>query len=202
MSNIFILILITFIPIQITYSSSFDSSELYTKNGGHALNALQRLLNFFESNANNLNLDGLFGLRIAQGQLNALNQLLTSSVNKQIYLTDKKNIIHSLSLQIERIANVSLNEIAREESLYLHRFSLIAYQPFVIEYQPRKINKYLIEHNERNSDFDEEESDKCFAELLGKLKKLAFFIEIFHSFKVQVIVQIQLNVLLVNHVGI
>ncbi|CAF1178845.1 unnamed protein product [Adineta steineri] len=143
------------------------TSESRIKYGGYALNALQRLLNFFESNADNLNLDGLYGLRIAQGQLNTLEQILISSRNKQIILTDKNHIIHSLSIQIERIANISLNTIAHEQSLYLHRFSLIVYQPFIIEYQTRKINKNLIEQGKRNADFNEEESDKCFAELLG-----------------------------------
>ncbi|CAF4861078.1 unnamed protein product, partial [Rotaria sp. Silwood1] len=160
-------ICITYAPIQSVYSSDSSLSEFYIKNGGHALHALQRLLNFFESDANNLNLDGLYGLRVAQGQLNALDQSLRSEVNKKIYLTDKNNIIHSLSTQIERIANISLNRIAQEASSYLHRFSLIIHHPFVINYQSRKINKHFIEHGKRHANFDEEESDKCFAELLG-----------------------------------
>jgi hypothetical protein len=163
--------LVTYTPIQIISSSNLPSPDFRIKYGSHAVNALQHLLNFFESDANNLNLDGLYGLRIAQGQLNALNQILTSSINQENYLTDKNNIIHSLSIQIERIANVSLNQIEREESEYLHRFSLVAYQPFVTKYQAKKIPKHLIENGERNSDFDEEESDKCFAELLGKFNK-------------------------------
>jgi len=176
---ILIFILIICPNIQIIYSSGLPSPELHIKYGGHALSALQRLLNFFESDANNVNLDGLYGLRIAQGQLNALHESLT---NKQSHLTDNNNIIQSLSAQIERIANVSLNEIAHEASSYLQRFSLIASRPFVIEYEPRKTHKDLIEYGLRKSDFDEERSDICFAELLGKSKKKQqrfYFIEIF-----------------------
>jgi hypothetical protein len=165
---VFILLLVTSAASRIVDSSSHSSPELQIKYGGQALNGLQRLLNFFESDANNLNLDGLYGLRVAQGQLKALHQLLTSSVDKQIALTDKNNIIQSLLTQIERIANESLHEIAREATSYLHRFSLVANQPFIIEYQPRKIHQHLIANGERISDFDEEESDKCFGELLGK----------------------------------
>ncbi|CAF2555667.1 unnamed protein product [Rotaria sp. Silwood2] len=164
---IFIFIFSTYAPIQIVCSSDFSSSEFDIKNGGHALHALQRLLNFFESDANNLNLDGLYGLRIAQGQLNALQQSLRSRINKKIHLTDRHNLIHSLSTQIERIANVSLQRIAHEASSYLHRFYLIVHHPFVIDYQSKKINKNLIEQGEGISNFDEEESDQCFAELLG-----------------------------------
>jgi len=168
---LFIFLLITCTPIQIIYSFNLHSSELHIKSGSHALKALQRLLNFFESDANNLNLDGLYGLRVAQGQLNALHQILTSPKTKQIHLTDKNNIILSLSIQIERIANVSLKEIERTTSSYLHRFALVAYRPFITEYQSRKINRDFIENGPRDSDFDEEKSDQCFAELLGKIKK-------------------------------
>ncbi len=171
---VFIFILVTHASNQIVYSSNVPSSELHIKYGGQALNALKHLLNFFESDASDLNLDGLYGLRIAQGQLSALHQNLISSVNKEIYLTDKNNIIHSLLIQIEHIANISLNQIEHEATSYLHRFSLIAYRPFVIEYQSKKINKHFIEKGTRNADFDEEESDKCFAELLGKFKKKNF----------------------------
>ncbi|CAF1487486.1 unnamed protein product [Rotaria sordida] len=168
----FIFIFIIYSSIQIVYSSNLFSHEFNIKNGGHALYALQQLLNFFESDANNLNLDGLYGLRIAQGQLNVLHQNLILSINKKNSLTDKNNIIHSLSIQIERIANISLNRIAYEEKSYLHQFYLIVYHPFVIDYQSRKINKHLIEHGKRNSNFHEEESDKCFAELLGTSDRL------------------------------
>ena len=161
MFNLFIFLLI----IQHIYGLNPHSSELYFKYGGHALNALQRLLNFFEADAQNLNLDGLYGLRIAQGQLNALEQRLTSSSHE---ITDKNRILQSLLEQIERIANASLNQIQRDDSAYLNRFFLVAYQPFAIEYRPKKVPKYLIETDERNADFDEEKSDQCFAELLGK----------------------------------
>ncbi|CAF2803049.1 unnamed protein product [Rotaria sp. Silwood2] len=164
---IFIFIFIIYAPIQIVYSSDFSSSQFDIKNGGYALHALQRLLNFFESDANNLNLDGLYGLRIAQGQLSVLQQNLRSRINKKIYLTDRNNIINSLLTQMERIANVSLQRIAQEASSYLHRFYLLVHHPFVIDYQSRKINKNLIEQDERNSNFDETESNQCFAELLG-----------------------------------
>ncbi|CAF3485185.1 unnamed protein product [Rotaria socialis] len=74
---------------------------------------------------------------------------------------------NSLSKKIERIANISLNQIAYEQSTYLHWFALIVYHPFVLEYQSRRINKYLIEHDTQDSNFDEDKSNKCFAELLN-----------------------------------
>jgi len=153
--------------INVLYSSTLPSPELHIKYGGQALNALERLLNFFESDVNNLNLDGLYGLRIAQGQLDALHEILTSTSNENHRFTDKNKYIQSLSIQIERIANKSLTEIARQASSYLQRFILVATKPFQIDYEIRKIKENFIENGLRNSDFNEDESDSCFAELLG-----------------------------------
>jgi hypothetical protein len=154
---------IIYSSIQIVYSSTLPSPELHIKYGGQALNALEHLLNFFESDINDLNLDGLYGLRIAQGQLNILHEIL----NEKSHITDKNKYIQSLSIQIERIANKSLTEIAQKASSYLHRFILVANKPFIIEYELRKIKKHFIENGLRNSEFNEDESDSCFSELLG-----------------------------------
>ncbi|UJR33015.1 hypothetical protein I4U23_020475 [Adineta vaga] len=153
--------------LHVITSSTLPSPELHMKYGGQALNALQRLLQFFEMDAKDLNLDGLYGLRIAQGQLNALHNTLTSSSNENTHLTDVHNHIQLLSNQIERIANKSLTEIARKTSAYLQRFTLVASKPFLIDYEIRKVKPHLIESGERISDFDEDVSDACFAELLG-----------------------------------
>jgi hypothetical protein len=159
--------LIIYSSIEIIYSSTLPSPELHIKYGGLALNALERLLNFFESDINNLNLDGLYGLRIAQGQLDALHEILTSTSNEQSHITDKNKYIQSLSIQIERIGNKSLTQLERKTSSYLHRFILVASRPFKIEYELRKLKKNFIKNNLRNSDFNEDESDSCFSELLG-----------------------------------
>lgn len=164
----FLFALITYTPTQFVYGSVVLSDEFRISYSGRALYALQRLLNFFESDANNLNLDGVYGIRIAQGQLNALHQVLKSSNDRESHVTDHNNIIYSLFTQAERIANLSLKQIAVESSSYLHRFSLIIYRPFKIDYQPRKINQNLIEQGIRNPYFDENISDQCFGELLGK----------------------------------
>lgn len=151
MFNLFIFLLIT--------GCSLDASNLSSQYGARALNALQHLLNFFESDASNLNLDGLYGLRIAQGQLIALSE--------QTDILDQNSIISSLIKQIERIANVTLKQLEQEATAYLHRFSLVARQPFIIQYQPKKIQRHLINNQERSNEFNEEKSDQCFAELLG-----------------------------------
>lgn len=175
----YLFLFLTYIPFQIIGDSNLLLPAIRLKYGSHALNALQRLLNFFESDARNVNLDGLYGLRIAQGQLNALKL----SIDHENSLTDKNHIIYTLSKQIDRIGNESLRTIEYEDSGYLHRFALIAYQPFEIEYQSKKLSKELIDKGERSSDFDENESDKCFAELLGeKQKKKIFFFPIIYLF--------------------
>lgn len=164
----YIQLFISILLIQIVYNSTLPSPELHLKYGGQALNALERLLNFFELDADDINLDGVYGLRIAQGQLDILDEILTSKSNdNQIYITDKNKYIKSLSQQIERITNKSLKEIERKTSLYLKQFSILTSQPFRIEYEQQKIDENFIDYGLRKSDFDEDESDNCFSELLG-----------------------------------
>ena len=166
--QLFLIVLI----VPFVHTSTLPSPELHVKYGGLALTALKQLLDFFESDVKNLNLDGLYGLRIAQGQLYALEKLFTStSSNETSSITDQNNHIQSLVIQIERIANQSLIEIARQSYSYLHRFALIATQPFLMEYQPRKINDEFLDHSERSASFNEDQSDACFAELLGSIDR-------------------------------
>lgn len=165
--QLFILFVI-YSSIEIVHNSTVTSSELRIKYAGQALNALERLLNFFELDADNLNLDGVYGLRIAQGQLDILDEFLS---NEKVQIVDKNKYIKSLSIQIERIVNRSLIEIARDSSSYLQRFLILINKPFIIEYETRKINQNFIESDSRNSEFDEEESDACFAQLLGSTNR-------------------------------
>ena len=148
-------------------SSTLPLPELHMKYGGLALNALEYLLNFFESDVNDLNLDGLYGLRIAQGQLNDLHEMLTLKSNERHRFTDKNNHLQSLYRKIEHIANRSSVVLARKAPSYLRRFLFVVSKPFRVNYERRKINQSLIENGSKNSDFDEDESDACFAELLG-----------------------------------
>lgn len=152
--------------ISTVHTSTLPSPELHLKYGGLALTSLGRLLDFFESDVNNLNLDGLYGLRIAQGQL-----LVLSNPRSRITITDENNHIQSLAMQIERIANISLTQLTKQSFSYLHRFALIANQPFLMEYDRRKLNNDYLDHVDRVSNFDEDESDACFAELLGSIDR-------------------------------
>lgn len=153
--------------VHVKTSSALQSSELHIKYGGEALKSLERLLKFFESDVKDLNLDGLYGLRIAQGQLDTLRDIMINPTKKNIGVTDANNHIQSLSNQIERIANKSLKEIAWKDRSYLKRFALIATKPFVIDYEIRNIREDLLETGERISEFDEDKSDVCFSEILG-----------------------------------
>ena len=149
--------------------SSVQSSTLNIEHAGYALNALQRLLNFFERDSQNINVDGLFCLRIAQGQLISLQQLLTSAVinDEGNYFTDQNHIIESLSQQIDRITNESWNEIVRRTPEYFQRFQILLSKPFTFESDAKKLQFNLIEtNNKKDSFFDTVQSDACFSELI------------------------------------
>ena len=165
---------VIFLSLPIIHSSTTNlpSRELRLKHGGQVLKSLERLLNFFESDVNNLNVDGLYGLRIAQGQLESLNQIFNSAVNQTVRITDKNHYIESLYIQIERIANRSSNQLKIKSPEYLKRFQLLTNKPFRIDYDIRQINPKYYETDSRTAEFDEEESDECFAQLLGSNDRL------------------------------
>ena len=166
MSIRLILLFIGCLTLEFFYVSASSTRELNEKYAGQALHAMENLLNFFESDTKDLNLDGLYGLRIAQGQLDALQAILNEKKSESLF-TDENHLIQSLSDQIDRIANQSLIEIARQASDYLHRFVLMASRPFRTDYEQRSLNSHWIESGEKNGNFDEYESDQCFGELLG-----------------------------------
>ena len=164
-------IFVSFVLVQtVIYSISSSpvsiSGDQRIQHASQTLNALQRVLDFFENDAKDINPDGVFCLRVAQGQLNALSQSLDSSTQ----LTDQKHIIQSFSTQIDRIAKKSIRQLADIDSVYFKRFSRLISREFMVEYRPRKLNQSLIEHNqEKDSFFDTELSDQCFSELLSQM---------------------------------
>ena len=161
MSTRLILLIIASCTIHVVTSLRVEEKHL-----GTTLQSLERLLNFFENDAKDLNLDGLYGLRIAQGQLLALQDDLRHRTTDRLF-TDDRHLIDSFIQQIDRIGNQSLIEINRTDSSYLHRFVLLASRPFFAEFEQRRINHELVETGEKIGEFDEEESDQCFGELLG-----------------------------------
>lgn len=163
MSLRFILLFIGFNSIHLVISLRAEEG----KDIGATLQAFERLLNFFETDSKDLNLDGLYGLRIAQGQLYALQDNLHHQQTNGRLFTDDQHLIDSFIQQIDRIGNQSLIELNRTASEYLHRFFLLASRPFFTEFEQRPIDHHLIEIGEKDAEFDEDESDQCFGELLG-----------------------------------
>lgn len=129
------------------------------------IDSLSNLLNFFQRDSVDLNIDGIFGIRIAQGQLQIIKKNLIEendrSSSNEIFLVD------SFSSQIDKIVNESLKNIRPEDNLYFKRFSQMVSSPFMVESRIRLIKRNLIDNGEKNEIFDEIASDQCFGELLG-----------------------------------
>ena len=158
------------LTILILPTSAIPSSALGIEYAGHTLNALQRLLNFFQRDSHKINVDGLFCLRIAQSQLLALEQSMNSpNTEVERRLTDQHRILESFLQQLDRIINESWNELARQNTPYFQNFRLLLSRPFTFESHSKTLDFKLIERNtDKDSYFDLEQSDACFSELIGE----------------------------------
>lgn len=158
------------LTILVLPSSAIPPSALNIEYAGHTLNALQRLFNFFQRDSRNINVDGLFCLRIAQSQLLALEQTM-NSLNTETgkRLTDQHHILESFSQQLDRIINESWNELARRNTPYFQNFRFLLSRPFTFESHRKTLDLKLVETSTgKDSYFDLEQSDACFSELIGE----------------------------------
>ncbi|CAF0776339.1 unnamed protein product [Didymodactylos carnosus] len=145
-------------------SSLILPAEIKDKYADKTLESLSVLIEFFEKHASDINLDGIYGLRLAQGQLLQLNDYLTKFKSKY---TDQNLHIKKLADKIDSIANESLSTIKQNFFDYYIRFLPVASKPFICEYKQRPIREHLIRQDNLDSTFDEDTSDDCFAEVLG-----------------------------------
>ena len=83
--------------------------------------------------------------------------------------TDRSNIILSLLVQIDRIANDSRRAIESREPSYLRHFTFLLSKPFTVESSSKTIDDDLIETTPRKDrNFDGALSDRCFVVLLNE----------------------------------
>lgn len=73
---------------QVTIEKIYENA-VNIDNMSNALNRLHKILEFFENNSHRINVDGLFGLRIAQGML--------------IIFLKKYNICYSMTLLFKKV---------------------------------------------------------------------------------------------------
>ncbi|XP_064619387.1 UPF0764 protein C16orf89 homolog [Lineus longissimus] len=131
--------------------------------------ALQRAVKFFEDDYKDLNLDGLYGLRVAQGQLIDVVHGVTSG--KLDLPSDIKEKLIYLITRMERISQSVISNL--KDTVYYDKFKYVVARPFSADYNPaRSVDNVDMDTSPLQivddiHNYNEEFGDKCFEELIG-----------------------------------
>ncbi|XP_064653093.1 UPF0764 protein C16orf89 homolog [Lineus longissimus] len=136
------------------------------------LHAIQKVLDFFQSDAKDINVDGLFGIRVAQGQLaDILQNALLGSVSLPLMLRVE---VTSLVAEMERISDLVIQNLGDTD--YFKQFDPILGKAWNSSYSIRhvaldsvpqfvpEVLKKLV-HN-----YDEPRGDRCFMDMFGRAR--------------------------------
>ncbi|KAK6999694.1 hypothetical protein BgiMline_009365 [Biomphalaria glabrata] len=127
-------------------------------------------MKFYKEHYRNLNLDGFFGLRIMQGQL----QMLVTEYKANPHGNFSSDIIEHIETLVQSSSNVSalgLKYIENDDPVYFHKFRPIILSPWRIKKPHRKLEPHLRWEIPQYKaklkvKLTEELSDKCIVQLL------------------------------------
>ncbi|GFO32867.1 upf0764 protein c16orf89-like protein, partial [Plakobranchus ocellatus] len=167
----------TLIVLLVLCFLSFRYASSYARNDAdmqQLLHALEKLLNFFQKDYRHLNLDGFFGLRVLEGQL----QLLISehSVGGHQHLSSHTlNQITALKEAAQNLSAIGLSEVKKGNPEYYKNMAPVIAQPWMVRKPHRRLDPSLrweiplykaqLQFVRRN--FTEKVSDQCMTEIFN-----------------------------------
>ncbi|XP_046571855.1 uncharacterized protein LOC124280019 [Haliotis rubra] len=139
------------------------------------IEALEKLVLFYKNSYQDFNVDGLFGLRVVEGQV----QLLLNEYNQgqhQHISPDVLERLRHLVREATQVSNQALEYVRKDDETYYNNFKFIVGTPWSIYRKHRGIDpklKWLPEvyKAQKNANLDEEVSDQCMGELTGASHK-------------------------------
>ncbi|EDO43039.1 predicted protein [Nematostella vectensis] len=146
------------------FTGQVDKDRELTNN---LLDALNRVLTFYDHDHKTVNLDGVYGLRVAEG---SLKKILEEFKGGKVFLSRRDfNSIRALWTRAGQISKRALPYLQKHNPAYFHRFKKQVSGPWLEFKAFRKLDVALIVPvNKRESiEFDEDTSDKCMEEMSG-----------------------------------
>lgn len=148
----FCLIIVALIELSLSQTdSSIEKLILYR---------FDKVLNFLENEYKSINLDGLYGIRTAQGALNDYKTLNN----------DNKRIVKGLTNRLNALTNIALKQVQIDDKMYYDQFKYLIERPFDFHVNndiPLNVTYYKQELNlKKLNNFNEKFSDSCYTLLL------------------------------------
>ncbi|GFR83322.1 UPF0764 protein C16orf89-like protein [Elysia marginata] len=149
---------------------------IYAKNNvdvGNVLSSIQMLLKYYQSDYKNLNLDGFFGLRVLEGQIELLISEHSLGLHRQLSNETLKQII-ALKEETQNLTALGLEAVKHDDAKYFRTFNPIVSEPWKVIKPHRKLDptlrweipQYKAKLKFMRKNFTEETSDKCMSEVL------------------------------------
>ncbi|RUS76489.1 hypothetical protein EGW08_015743, partial [Elysia chlorotica] len=166
LSFIFVLILYPFPPVYAQNNTNSDVNKVLT--------AIQMLVKHYQDEYRNLNLDGFFGLRVLEGQLELL--ISEHSLGQHRHLTNATlGQMNALKEMLTNLAAIGLKAVKDDDAQYFKAFNPIVSQPWKVTKPHRKLDpslrweipQYKAKISVMKRNFTEQASDRCMTELLS-----------------------------------
>ena len=168
---IFLLWCTTLETSRIPKTDQPSTKMAYIKAFNQTIYAIEKLLSFYEEQISQVNLDAIFGLRVAEGAialtLTQHNESFWKAAETK-YIYQKLSKLKQQAASINNRAQVSIKKQSKE---YYDRFKDIVDKPwrFFKDFGDRKLPvvKAGLKLKGKNSTWDEATSDRCMSEALG-----------------------------------
>ncbi|XP_071180853.1 UPF0764 protein C16orf89 homolog [Mytilus edulis] len=159
---VFYFLVVTILPALVV---SLPTTDLLKE----TLSTVDRALTFFSSDYSSINVDGLFGLRIGQGQLIEAANVCAKKKNCGEYL----KLLKSLTKQLDETCEKALPYIEQSDPDYYKRFEQTISKPYILPYTSTKFDSSVLSsiRTGTNSSYVEEEGDACYARIMGTFEE-------------------------------
>ncbi|KAK3085139.1 hypothetical protein FSP39_024974 [Pinctada imbricata] len=154
------------LPLTLTLSAPLDRDELLQ----NVLQVVSKGLQFFSSDYSDINVDGLFGLRLGQGQIiSAVKQCSSNPSCPKQLLT----ILQNLEKNLDDTCDKALPYVEQTDEAYYERFIKTIDQPYILPFQPIKFDKTTLAKVTLGSstNYNEPKGDDCYARVMGTYKE-------------------------------
>ena len=163
--------LFTLLMFGLIFQSSFAIRNRYTERTwkiciDRTIKSLEDVTDFYQNNVQNVNLDSIYGLRVAQGSLS--NILKKLSIDHCFYKR-----LHSLYNNMKNAADKSLPYLKEYQQDYYNQFKPLVDKPWTIFEDFRRMATQVSPAEQVNSreqlqqHFDEKISDNCLTQITG-----------------------------------
>ncbi|KAL8589752.1 hypothetical protein ACOMHN_027260 [Nucella lapillus] len=133
------------------------------------IDAIERLIGFYKASYKYLNLDGFFGLKVVEGQIQQILEEHKQGQHNRLSLVVVQRL-QSLLEDIRWIGERAIAAVRADDESYFNKMSYVIAQPWSLFKQPRKVVPSLrwdvpIYKASETKRLDEQQSDKCMMEI-------------------------------------